>query len=616
MSVLFAATLVLALGVGAQWLAWQRGLPSILLLLGAGFLAGPVLGILDPSMLQGTWVYSFVSVSIGVILFEGGLNLRLSELEEAGPPIRNLLTIGAAITWAGATAAVYVVEGFGIELALLTGAILVVTGPTVVIPLLRQIRPDGPVGTVAKWEGIAIDPIGASLATLVLEVILLLNDPSASAGSGSAALHVATGLGLTIGGSIVLGGGAAALLVAALNKRLIPDYLRNPVTLTLVVAAFAGAEAIQHEAGLLTTTLMGIFVANQSYVPVQRIVEFKEDLQVLLIGTLFVLLSARLELAAFESIGLRTLLLVAVLVVVVRPLAVVASSVGTDLSWKEWAFLGWLAPRGIVAAAVASLFALDVAPIFPETAPALVPVVFTVIVGTVAVYGLSAGWLASRLGLADPDPGGILFVGADEWVRDVASVLSELGITVRLVDSNPDHVRQAQQKGLAAQRGDVLSESILEELELGGIGRLLIAIPNDEVASLTALHFSEIFDSTDIFQLPARRRRSELETVFPRHLRGHLLFGEDASCRSIKERWRRGEKIVVLEIDDDASLEALRQRIAPSVLPLFIVRGDELVVFSEEGPEEPRPGDKILLLAPADLAHNLEEASLLSDPRT
>lgn len=622
MAVLFSVAAILILGVGAQWVAWQFQLPSILLLLGGGFLAGPVFGIIDPVLLQGGWVYPFVSISVGIILFEGGLNLRLSELKEIGKPVRNLITIGVLVTWGLGAGFVSLIEGFGLELSLLTGAILVVTGPTVIIPLLRQIRPEGRVSAVAKWEGITIDPIGAILSVLVLEVILLLHDPAGSSpDAGVAILHVLKGLGLAIGGSLAVGGGAAALLVFTLRRRLVPDFLRNPLTLTFVVGAFVGAEAIQHEAGLLTTTLMGVAVANQSYVPVQQIIEFKENLQVLLIGTLFIVLSARLDLTVFEHVGLRTLLVTGGLIVLVRPAAVLASCGGTDLSWREQAFLAWLAPRGIVAAAMASLFAFDLQVVFPDMAGALVPVVFIVIAGTVALYGLTTPVLASRLGLADPNPQGILFVGAEAWVCTVASVLQRLGITVQLIDSDPERIRWARKQDLPARRVDVLSESVLDELDLSGIGRLLIAIPNDEVASLVALHFSEVFETNDIFQLPAHSNNRYAEGELPKHLRGHLLFGKDTSCKALRQRFRRGDRLHVVEPTSPISFDGLRERLGPELLPMFIVRDQHLIVLSEVESDQPQPGDQIVLLVRQDQIQDPDMVSSLvsvepADPRS
>jgi NhaP-type Na+/H+ or K+/H+ antiporter len=607
-SILLDITVVIALGIGAQWAAWRFRLPSILLLLLVGFLAGPVLGLLDPQSLQGDWLFAFVSLSIGIILFEGGLSLRLSELREVGNSILKLITIGVLITWVLGGAAAYYILEFEVGLAILIGAILTVTGPTVIVPLLRHVRPKGRVNTIAKWEGITIDPVGAILAVLVLETLILLNDPSrAAAGTEAAIEHVAIGLGLEIFVALGISVMATMLLVVILRRRMVPDFLRNAVTLMVVVIAFVVANVLQHESGLLATTLMGIALANQPYVSVQRIIEFKENLQVLLIGSLFVLLSARLELSALSYINLEVLIFLGILVVLVRPLAVFVSSIGSNLDWEEKTFLSWLAPRGIVAAAVASLFAYQLRPVYPGAVDGMVPVIFAVIVGTVAIYGLTLAPLARWLDLAEPNPNGLLFVGAAPWVRTVARYVQELGYSVALFDNNPVHVRAAREEGLTAHQGNALSENILDQITLSGIGYLLITIPNDEVASLTALHFSEVFESTDIYQLAAQPdSRHGGEGVMPGHLRGRPLFGEDTSYQSLKAHVERGDNIEVLSLSDDATDETQEyysyddlsdEYEDATVIPLFILReNDTLEIVSETNQFRLLPEDEFVAL--------------------
>ncbi len=612
-SILLDITTVVVLGIGAQWLAWRLRLPSILLLLLGGFLAGPVLGILDPQALQGDWVFAFVSISIGIILFEGGLSLRLSELQAVGSAVRNLITIGVLLTWGLAAVTAHYLLGFNIALSVLTGAILTVTGPTVVVPLLRHVRPKGRVSTVAKWEGITIDPVGAILAVLVLETLLLLNEPAAAehvhTGFAAAAEEVVRGLLLEV--VVALGVGVAGFfaLVSILSRRLVPDFLRNPVTLMIVVAAFVVSNELQPESGLLTTTLMGIALANQPYASVQRIIEFKENLQVLLIGSLFIVLSARLEMSALQYIDLNALIFLAILIIVVRPASVFLSTLGTKLRWEEKIFMSWLAPRGIVAAAVASLFAFQLRNVYPQQIDALVPIVFLVIVGTVAVYGLTAAPLARWLDLAEPNPKGILFVGAGAWVRRVGQFVQDLGYRVLLVDSNPEHIRKAEQEGLPAHRGNALSESLLDEIDLSGIGRLLITIPNDEVGSLTALHFSEVFDTTDIYQLASQPdSRHGGKGKMPKHLRGRPLFGENTSYRSLRAHVQRGDEVKILQPADDFSdVEEDREAYSYdelselyedfTVIPLFILKGEEdLDVVSETDQFRLRPEDRLVAL--------------------
>ncbi|MFB6230656.1 MAG: cation:proton antiporter [Salinibacter sp.] len=618
-SVLLAITIVILLGVGAQWMAWRLRVPSILLLLLVGFLAGPVLGLLEPQSLQGGWLLAFVSLSIGIILFEGGLSLRLSDLREVGPPVLSLTTIGVLITGTLSAAAAHYLLGFPVSLAVLIGAILTVTGPTVVIPLLRHVRPKGRVGTIARWEGIAVDPVGAILAVLVLETLLLLNDPSnTEAGAEAAVEHVATGLGLEIFVALGVSVTGTILLVLILRRRLVPDFLRNSVTLMIVVTAFVVANTLQPESGLLATTLMGVALANQPYASVHRIVEFKENLQVLLIGSLFVLLSARLELSALEHLDQRVLVFLAVLVVLVRPLAVFVSTLGTKLSWEEKAFLSWMAPRGVVAAAVASLFAFQLRRVYPGAVDGMVPIVFAVIVGTVAIYGLTAAPLAQWLGLAEPDPNGVLFVGAAAWVRTVARCVQDLGYRVELLDSNPEHVRHAREEGLSAHRADVLSQTTIDEVDLSGIGHLLFVIPNDEVASLGALHFSDVFDSTNIYQLAARpESRHGSEEMLPQHLRGRPLFGKATSYQLLDEHVAGGGEVKVLEPTsvpsdehpDYYTYEELSSRHNDrGLIPLFLLRGGEtLEVVSEMEQFRMRPDDQLVAVLGSSLNRGDED---------
>jgi NhaP-type Na+/H+ or K+/H+ antiporter len=541
--------------------------------------------------------------------------------------------MGVLLTWACAGSAAYYILEFDVGLAVLIGAILTVTGPTVIIPLLRHVRPKGRVSTIAKWEGITIDPVGAILAVLVLETLLLLNDPErAGAGTEAAIEHVAVGLGLEIFVALGVSVMATMLLVFILRRRMVPDFLRNPVTLMIVVVAFVIANVLQHESGLLATTLMGIALANQPYVSVQRIIEFKENLQVLLIGSLFVLLSARLELSALNYITVEVLIFLGILVVLVRPLAVFISSFGSTLDWEEKAFLSWLAPRGIVAAAVASLFAYQLRPVYPGEVDGMVPVIFAVIVGTVAIYGLTLSPLARWLDLAEPNPNGLLFVGAAPWVRRVAQHVQELGYSVALLDNNPVHVREAREEGLPAHQGNALSENVLDEITLSGIGHLLITIPNDEVASLTALHFSEVFETTDIYQLAAQPdSRHGGEGEMPGHLRGRPLFGEDTSYQSLRTHMERGDTIEVLSLADEESEDEQEyytyddlsdQYEGATIIPLFILHENDTVeVVSEIDQFQLQPEDRFLALVGAgadtrDQAHKTPEVDQMAGDET
>jgi NhaP-type Na+/H+ or K+/H+ antiporter len=360
---------IIIMGIAAQWLAWRLGLPSILLLLVFGLLVGPLSGFIQPDQMLGDALFPLVSLAVAVILYEGGLSLNLRELRGVGDVVLKLITVGLAITWLLGAGAAHFVLGLNIPLAVLLGAILVVTGPTVIKPLLRHVRPKDDLGSILKWEGILIDPIGAILAVLIFEAILAQSFTQTP-------LLVAQGVLLTvvIGGLAGLAG--AGMLILLLRRYWIPDHLQNSMSLMLVVVAYIGSDLLRPESGLLAVTVMGIALATQPWVSVRHIVEFKENLSVFLIAGLFIVLAARLDLGQISGLSWGIVVFLSILIVLARPMAVLASTVGSKLKGQDRVFLMFMAPRGIVAAAIASLFALRLAEIGYQDAERLIPITF------------------------------------------------------------------------------------------------------------------------------------------------------------------------------------------------------------------------------------------------
>lgn len=580
---------IAVLGVGAQWLAWRLGVPSILLLLVLGFLAGPVTGLLDPDALFGETLFPFVSLSVGLILFEGGLSLRLRDLRQMGISVWSLVTVGALVTWILATWAARVLLGFELGAALLLGAILVVTGPTVVGPLLRHIRPVGTVARVAHWEGIVIDPVGAALAVLVFEAL-----PSAATSDIGV---LARGMGMEMLGTalvgVVVGGLGALATVLILRRFWVPDFLQSPVLLMLVVAAFAASNVFKSESGLFTVTMMGVFLANQRTVPVKHIIEFKENLRVLLIASLFILLAARVSPADFRALGWAGPVFVLFLILVVRPAAVFLSTLGSGLSGKERVFLAWLAPRGIVAASVASVFALRLG----EAGQGLVPATFLVIVGTVAVYGLTAAPLARRLGLSNPNPQGVVFASAHAGARAIAHAVKAAGFPVLLVDNDRANVNAARMEDLPTVYTSVLSEHALDAAEQGGLGRLLAMTADDEVNALATLHFRELFGRAEVYQLAPLRQGNPRLAGAPAHLRGRTLFAPGAHYDLLDRRFSVGYRVKATKLSQEFDYVAFRERYGDDALPLFVVTDSgSLVVCAADKTPSPRPGQTLIAL--------------------
>ncbi len=588
-NLLIAIASIITLGIAAEWFAWRIGLPSILVLLVFGFLAGPLTGFLDPDAMLGDLLFPVVSISVAVILFEGGASLRMSELREIGGVVRNLVTIGAALTWVLAAVGAYAFLGLDPAAAALLGAILVVTGPTVIVPLLRQMRPVPQVSSTLKWEGIVIDPIGAVLAVLVFEAVLAGEIESATAAVGLVLVKT-----LLVGGALAALG--AGLLVLLLDRQWVPDFLQSPLALMVVVAAFAASNALQAESGLLTATLMGVALANQKAVDVRHILEFKENLRVLLISSLFILLAARLRLDDLAGIGFSEMAFLGALVLIVRPLSVAVSTLGSELKWRERALVGFVAPRGIVAAAVASIFALELTHAGYTESYQLVSLTFLVIIGTVAIYGLGSTPVARLLKVSKPDPQGILFVGAHPWVLRIAAEVQREGFNVRLADTNYSNIADARMEGLPTYYGSSLTETALDTIDLDGIGRMLALTANDEVNSLTAVNFTEVFGKREVYQLPPEKYSAESKQVVSRHLRGRFVFDVTASYWGLTSRFDAGAEVKATNLTDEFNFQRFKERY-PDAIPLFLIDATgKLKVFTVLEPPEPVPGTRIIAI--------------------
>ncbi len=582
-TILIGLVSILIVGVGAQWLAWRINLPSILILLLAGILVGPVFDWIHPDALLGHLLLPIVSISVAVILFEGGLALKRNDLQGGQSVIRNLITIGAVITWFLSAFFAYILLDMEFRLAVLFGGILVVTGPTVIIPLLRFIHPKPRLGSILKWEGILIDPIGALLVLLIYDVIL------------QTSIHDATqivllGITKTITLGLLCGILGGWILYLVLNRYWVPDFLHNPLTLMMVVTVFMVSDLIQHESGLFAVTIMGIFLANQSKVDIKHIIEFKEDLVVLLISCLFVILAARIHPPDLWRATLTGFPFLLLSIFLIRPLSVLFSTLTSDLNWKERGFLAWMAPRGIVAAAVASVFALRLEEAGVNQAEWLVPYTFMMIIGTVLIYGLSAKPVGQWLQVAQSNPQGILFLGAFPWVCQMAKGLQQSGFNVFITDKNRHNIYHARLEGLPTFYGNVFTGY----LALEGIGRLLAMTPNEEVNSLSALHFETVFGRAEVYQLMTAEDKKN-DSSLPKHLRGRLLFGENITYDTFQTLYFQGWIVKKTKLTKEFTYENFKQYYGENAIPLFILRENKtLLIFTTEHSIQPEEGDEII----------------------
>lgn len=579
---------IIAAGVAAVWLGWLLRIPSILLLLLIGFVAGPVLGALAPDDLLGDALFPLVSLAVAVVLFEGGLGLRFSDVRGHGRVVTLLVTAGVAITWLVASLASRLLLDFSWPVSFLIGAVVLVSGPTVVGPLLRHIRPARRVASILNWESIVIDPVGVLIAVLVFQGVVTGSVVGATTG---AAIDFLT----TITVGAITGGLTAALLVGMMRRYWVPDYLQAPVMLAAVIFAYAGSNALQSESGLLTVVVMGIALANQKFAEVSHIRGFKEDLRVVLIGALFIVLAARMELRDLREVWAPALGLVAALVLIARPLAVAVSTARSGLTWRERIFLAWLAPRGIVAAAASAIFSLELVHAGIAGADRMLAATFVVIVATVVIYGLTAPVAAGLLGLAAPKEGGFLILGAHRLARLIAAPLSEEGRRVVLIDHNPANVSLARQAGFEAVHANILSDYALDEIELHGITTFFALTTNDEANTLAAQHFVEAFGSDRVFQLrPSPAGGSPGHGAVPRH-RWRALFSRDLDGRTLHDMLEQGAAIEVVTAGKNGMPADGRAR---RVWPLFVLRQDGAVrVAGDSERPQVQPGDRMVVLS-------------------
>ncbi len=581
-----ALTGIVVLGVLAQWVAWRVRLPAIVLLLAVGIIIGPVLHLLDPDKVFGDLLFPMTSLAVAIILFEGALTLRFREIHGLRGPILNLVTLGAAINiFVLTAAALYFLKApFGV--ALLIGAIASVTGPTVVVPMLRAIRPTPVIDKVLRWEGIIIDPIGAILAVIALEFVMK--------GQSTGTWWV---LGeLVLSGSVI--GALAALVLGGLLKRhLIPWYLRNVVTLAVLFTAFTASNMLAHEAGLLAVTVMGVMLANTRDLDMEDVLNFKESLTVLLVSLLFIILAARLDLGSFESLGWGFPLFLAAVFLVARPMAVFASATGSKLSMRERGLIAWIGPRGIVAAAVASLFALRLEAEHVPGGELLVPAIFSIIISSVLVQSFTARRLALRWKLAEEQPLGVIIVGSGAVPVAIGQALQKAGFVVTLADSNWDALRRARMAGLKTYFGSIVSDHADHHLDFTGVARLLAMSNRPAQNTLACLHYRSELGTDGVFALRTSEDHDKAKMTLTGSLKMPWLFDDRIDDVTLEKALDSGAVIKTSKLRDNYTLDDMKKRSEGLAIPLFAISPKKrLVPFTSNSEPQAKSGWEIMAL--------------------
>lgn len=582
-----AAALIVFIGATAQWFSWWLKLPAILLLLVAGLAIGPGLHLFSPDEMFGDLLFPFVSLGVAVILFEGSLTLRFSEIRGHGQIVTRLVTLGAGVTIIVAALGAWALGLLSFEVAFLFGALVSVTGPTVIIPILRSVGLTRNAANVLRWEGVIIDPLGALAAVVIFQFVAV---DTADPGNFILIAEI-------FAAGVALGAGAGYAFGWLLRRHVMPDYLHNVIALALVLAVFVGANEIAHESGLLAVTIMGIFLANMRDVDVEDILDFKESLTILLTSILFVVLAARLPTDAFTANWTMVAALMGIILFIARPLSVLVSTAGTSMPWRERAILSWIAPRGIVAAAVSGLFAIQLNQAGVEGAQTLVALTFTVIVTTVLLQSLTARPLARLLGVADPEPRGLLVVGGNPVAHAIANSLKKLDFDVILSDTSWDETRKARMGGLRTYFGNIVSDDADRRLDLVGIGQLLALSRRAPLNTLACLRYAREFGSGSVFRI---RLADQAENVAA--IEGRLLFKEDTTLEALEDRLADGWQIKMTKLTEEYGFQKMLEQQGGEGIPLYAISRDNVVYpFAEDRTFKAGPGWQVAnLVKPAD----------------
>ncbi len=585
--------LVGVLGIGAQWIAWRTGWPAIVLMLAAGFLAGPVLGIFDPEHAFGDLLEPMVAIGVALILFEGGLSLDLRELRHAGAGVVRLATLGVLLGWAFGSFAGFWIAGLNWPVAVLFGGILVVTGPTVVIPLLRQSSIQTRPASILKWEAIVNDPTGALCAVIAYEYFRKLNEfPDATIFEVVPPLIIAA----IVAG--LIGYAAAKVIAWAFPRGVIPEYLKVPVLLTTVIAVFVASNQIEHEAGLLAVTVMGIALANMNVSSLRSIHPFKQNIAVILVSGIFILLASSLKVEDLAYFNWRFGAFLVALLFIVRPATILISLAFSSVPWNERLFLAWIAPRGIVLVAISGLFALRLAELGYADGNVLIGLSFAVVVVTIVAHGFTIDLVAKWLKVKGISRPGLLIVGSTPWTIALAEQLHKLKTPVLVVDPSWQRLSPARQKGLPFYHGEILNEATEHNLDLAPFQVLVAATDNEAYNALVCNEFAHEIGRDSVYQLGESAEQDDHRKL-PDSLRGRALFESGFGVEDVNQRQTDGWIFRQTKLSEEFKFADAQEKLPESTHMLLLLRENgNMRFFTHASRPDPRAGDIIISFSP------------------
>lgn len=588
-SLLFDLMFVIFLGIASQWVAWRYRMPAIVLMSIAGLLVGPIFGWIDPQESFGGLFGPIISLAVAIILFEGSLNLDFREVRGFSKPLFRIVTLGAFIAWIAGSLAAHYLAGLSWAVAFVIGGLFIVTGPTVILPLLRQAKLKPKPAAILKWEGIVVDPFGALLAVFAFEFIQFINDDvTLKSMLIFFAASVFAGL---------IGFGAGRGLGWMFENGNVPEFLKSPMVFAVVLFTFVLSDEIMHETGLLAVTVMGMTMANLHIASIQDMRHFKENISVLLISSIFVMLTASLNPDTLLRIfDWKIITFVAAMLFVVRPLSIWLSTIGTDLTNKEKMLIGWIAPRGIVALTVSGYFATVLLEKGYVDAEILTALTFALVFSTVVAHGFSIGWLAKKLNLASSESPGVLIVGGNLFTTELAKSLQDLKHQVLIMDNSFEHLSEARNSGVQSKVGEILSEQTEYNVDLTPYPIMIAATEVDSYNALVCSNFVPELGRNTLFQTALIQGDTN---DFHQSLGGRILFGSNETIYQLNGRIIRGQIIRKTPITEKYTYtQYLRDREEDTLLLYILRKNDDLEFFTSNQELQAGPGDTVVSLTP------------------
>lgn len=594
-SLLFEVMIIGVLGIGSQWLAWRYRMPAIVIMAISGLLVGPIFGIIDPETHFGALYSPIISVAVAIILFEGSLNLNFKELRDTGKPIFRISTIGAFIAWILGSLTAHYIAGLSWAVAFVIGGLFIVTGPTVIMPLLRQSKLKPRVAKILKWEGIIVDPIGALLAVFAFEIIIFITADQPD-GTKLLLFFVASIF------AVFLGWICGKVLGWMFESGHIPEFLKSPAVIVVVIFCFTAADLIMHETGLLSVTAMGITLANIGISSISDMRHFKENISVLLISAIFIMLTASLEAETLLQIFSPNILgYVLLMMFAVRPLSIFISMIGTDLSLNEKALVGWIAPRGIVALTVSGYFASILLDAGYQDAEILTTLTFALVFFTVIAHGFSIGWLSKKLDLSLEGKPGVIIAGSNDFTVALAKSLKKTGRPVLIVDESWGNLKKAREEGLPHYHGSLLSEQTEYNLDTIPYDYLLALTDNHAYNSLICTTFMPEYGRTNVFKVSPYQSLggNGYSAGVVSKVGGRILFDKKFSFEDLNEKLEAGYIFRQTTLTAQYSFEQYKKEKDESTVFLFLIKpSGQLKFYSEEMRTVTSTGDKIVSLTP------------------